>query len=190
MREGSDSGSLDCSRACNAGSRAAEEAAMKKQVASLGELESVDDGVDLLITEEGWGLSSANWIIRSSAWSIAFLERAFELCHRDMPLFGDQDAMIHLLLNPRALRHDLKGDALDPHAVIIPQRELNAYDNLNAHYMGCDGFEDGDLLVTFPGCKEPQACNPLFKLAAKYAVDRDNRTDGEASEPPATIAHL
>lgn len=24
---------------------------------------------------------------------------------------------------------------------------------LNAHFMGCDAFEEGDLLVTFPGCK-------------------------------------
>ena len=27
---------------------------------------------------------------------------------------------------------------------------------LNAHFMGCDAFEEGDLLVTFPGCKAPQ----------------------------------
>lgn len=134
------------------------------------ELAALDDeGIDLLITEEGWGLSSANWMIRRSNWSIAFLETAFNLCHREMPLFGDQDAMIHLLLNSRALNFDSSGDALDPHAVIIPQRELNAYDALNAYFMGCDGFMDGDLLVTFPGCKDPPACNPIFMLAAGYA---------------------
>ncbi|CAE7231530.1 unnamed protein product [Symbiodinium natans] len=126
------------------------------------------EGVDLLITEEGWGLSSANWLIRRSDWSIAFLERAFELCHVDMPLFGDQDAMIHLLLNTRALSTKA-GDALDPHAVIVPQRELNAYDAMNAHFMGCDAFQDGDLLVTFPGCKDPAACNPIFDLAMAYS---------------------
>ena len=27
---------------------------------------------------------------------------------------------------------------------------------LNAHFMGCDAFEEGDLLVTFPGCKVPE----------------------------------
>lgn len=128
-----------------------------------------EQGVDLLITEEGWGLSSANWLIRASDWSIDFLERAFLLCHADMPLFGDQDAMIHLLLNPGALSLDVTGDPLDPHAVIVPQRELNAYDALNAHFMGCDAFEEGDLLVTFPGCKDPAACNPLFELAAAYS---------------------
>ena len=26
---------------------------------------------------------------------------------------------------------------------------------MNAHFMGCDAFQEGDLLVTFPGCKEP-----------------------------------
>jgi len=128
-----------------------------------------DQGVDLLITEEGWGLSSANWLIRASEWSIDFLERAFQLCHADMPLFGDQDAMIHLLLNPGSLSLNASGDPLDSHAVIVPQRELNAYDALNAHFMGCDAFEEGDLLVTFPGCKDPAACNPLFKLAAEYS---------------------
>jgi len=127
-----------------------------------------EQGVYLLITEEGWGLSSANWLIRASDWSIDFLERAFLLCHADMPLFGDQDAMIHLLLNPGSLSFDA-GDSLDPHAVIVPQRELNAYDALNAHFMGCDAFEEGDLLVTFPGCKDPAACNPLFELAAAYS---------------------
>lgn len=35
--------------------------------------------------------------------------------------------MIHLLLNPGSLSFDA-GDSLDPHAVIVPQRELNAYD--------------------------------------------------------------
>lgn len=51
----------------------------------------------------------------------------------------------------------------------MPQRELNSYDALNAHHMGCDGYSDGDLLVTFPGCKEPEACNPLFRLAFSQA---------------------
>lgn len=129
------------------------------------------EGIDLLITDEGWGLSSANWLIRRSNWSIGFLERAFALCHEEMPLFGDQDAMIHLLLNRGALRVDdaFRGDPLDGHAVIIPQRELNAYDALNAFHMRCDAYEEGDLLVTFPGCKEAAACNPLFLLAAAHA---------------------
>ena len=35
--------------------------------------------------------------------------------------------MIHLLLNPGSLSFDA-GDSLDPHAVIVPQQELNAYD--------------------------------------------------------------
>lgn len=130
-----------------------------------------DEGVDLLITEEGWGLSSANWLIRRSDWSIDFLERAFRLCHSDMPLFGDQDAMIELLLNPGSLSLGAADDRdpLDSHAVIVPQREINAYDALNAHFMGCDAFEEGDLLVTFPGCKDPAACNPLFNLAMAYS---------------------
>eukprot|EP00933_Yihiella_yeosuensis_P060477 TRINITY_DN63239_c0_g1_i1.p1 TRINITY_DN63239_c0_g1~~TRINITY_DN63239_c0_g1_i1.p1 ORF type:complete len:862 (-),score=141.54 TRINITY_DN63239_c0_g1_i1:117-2702(-) len=160
---------LGCSSWCAGEASIAADEAKDRAAAELSP-PGEDEGVDLLITEEGWGLSSANWIIRRSDWSISFLEKAFELCHRDMPLFGDQDAMIHLLFNEKALSFDSSGDALDSHAVIIPQRELNAYDALNAHFMGCDGFEDGDLLVTFPGCKDAGACNPLFKLANGYAL--------------------
>merc|ERR1711933_714635 len=65
------------------------------------------------------------------------------------------------------------GIAIDTHAAVIPQRELNAYDALNAFYMEADAYRDGDLLVTFPGCKEANACNPLFRLAAQHAVARD-----------------
>lgn len=132
----------------------------------LAPAHTTDGSVDLLITEEGWGLSSANWLIRRSQWSIDFLERAFRLCHEEMPLYGDQDAMIHLLLNERAVSHDARGDAVNPHASVIPQREINAYDALNAFYMEADEYADGDLLVTFPGCKDASACNPLFRLAA------------------------
>eukprot|EP00429_Kryptoperidinium_foliaceum_P035252 CAMPEP_0176181300 /NCGR_PEP_ID=MMETSP0120_2-20121206/92896_1 /TAXON_ID=160619 /ORGANISM="Kryptoperidinium foliaceum, Strain CCMP 1326" /LENGTH=197 /DNA_ID=CAMNT_0017519525 /DNA_START=103 /DNA_END=692 /DNA_ORIENTATION=- len=124
--------------------------------------------IDLLITEEGWGLSSANWLIRRSEWSIDFLDRAFRLCHEEMPLFGDQDAMIHLLLNAPALDGRSGSRAVDPHAALIPQHEINAYDALNAHYMQADAYTDGDLLITFPGCKEARSCNPLFRLAAAH----------------------
>lgn len=186
----------DCTRSCefeDAGS-----ALLVSSVPAVGEEEDwleeeprtlADEGIDLLVTEEGWGLSSANWIIRRSDWSINFLERAFELCHRELPLFGDQDAMIHLLLNSRALQYGFKGDPLDPHAVIVPQREINAYDSLNAHYMGCDGYEDGDLLVTFPGCKDPQACNPLFEIAAAHAKGEDAAAAAEDAASGLQSAH-
>jgi len=55
--------------------------------------------VNLLITEEGWGLSSANWLIKHSAWSISFLHDALTAAHVELQLFGDQDAMILHLMN-------------------------------------------------------------------------------------------
>lgn len=149
---------------------------------SIVNVERGDESVDLLITEEGWGLSSANWLIRRSEWSIDFLERAFRLCQEEMPLFGDQDAMIHLLLNSGALGGYF-GGGMDPHAAVIPQHEINAYDALNAHYMEADAYTEGDLLVTFPGCKEARACNPLFNLAAATAVEAER---GSPQEVPAT----
>jgi len=159
----------DCTGAC---AEAEEEEIVQAATGpGLGEVDAAAtaDAVDLLITEEGWGLSSANWMIRRSEWSIDFLDRAFRLCQEEMPLFGDQDAMIHLLLNERALL-SRRGDGMDPHAAVIPQHEINAYDALNAFYMEADAYSEGDLLVTFPGCKEAGACNPLFRLAAAQAT--------------------
>lgn len=154
-------------------------------VAENGTPEQTQTGVDvnLLITEEGWGLSSANWMARRSDWSIDFLERAFKLCQEEMPLFGDQDAMIHLLLNDVALhppgpRGHYGHRLIDAHAAVIPQHELNAYDALNAFYMDAAEYNStrGDLLVTFPGCKEAAACNPLFRLAAQHASNNAEPT--------------
>merc|ERR1719277_2349822 len=94
--------------------------------------------------------------------------------------------MIHLLLNERALLSRRGEGALEPHAVVIPQHEINAYDALNAFYMEADAYKDGDLLITFPGCKEAGACNPLFRLAAAHArgdVGRRADADGPAAWP-------
>ena len=90
--------------------------------------------MDLLITEEGWGLSSANWIIRRSPWSLDFLAKALHVAHTQLNLFGDQDAMIFKLLNGQALAaaydpyaspQDLASDPLDTHAVIVPQARVS-----------------------------------------------------------------
>ena len=175
--------------------------------------------VNLLITEEGWGLSSANWLIKHSAWSVKFLHDALTAAHVELQLFGDQDAMILHLMNriffaakskvlsskfskvsvlinflcfhlskptenvyiyiyvifrfrftvgppcrqgqslEAAQRPPEGKDPLDRHAAIIPQFELNAYDALNALTMECDAFVEGDLLVTFPQCKDAEGCD-------------------------------
>ncbi|CAE8742394.1 unnamed protein product [Polarella glacialis] len=144
--------------------------------------ELLDPEVDLLITEEGWGLSSANWMIRRSAWSMEFLHDALTAAHVEMSLFGDQDAMILHLMNRQALEvarrspgdpRELAKDPIDQHAAVIPQFELNAYDALNALTMDCDSFVEGDLLVTFPQCKDAEGCNDVFELAADYAKDTE-----------------
>ena len=49
-----------------------------------------------------------------------------------------------------------KADPIDRHAAVVPQFELNAYDALNALTMDCDAFVEGDLLVTFPQCKDAE----------------------------------
>lgn len=60
-------------------------------------------------------------------------------------------------MQPPSLEHAWK-DPLDSNAAIIPQFELNAYDALNALTMDCDAFVEGDLLVTFPQCKDAEGC--------------------------------
>lgn len=120
-----------------------------------------DECTDLLITEELLGISSANWIIRHSDWSKQFLVDAFKIANDELPLFGDQDAIISLAIG--------KG-SLDPHIKIIPQHIINAYDALNAWAMGGGGYEKGDLLVTFPQCNAA-SCNALFYEAFKASED-------------------
>jgi hypothetical protein len=116
---------------------------------------------DLLITEELLGLSSANWIIRSSDWSERFLSDAFRIANQELPLFGDQDSLISLAIGQ---------GFLEDKVAIIPQHTINAYDALNAFAMGSGGYEAGDLLVTFPQCKDV-SCNVLFYEAFKASED-------------------
>jgi galactosyl transferase GMA12/MNN10 family len=134
---------------------------------SLCNLIPTDPNVNLLITEEGWGMSSADWLIKNTPWSIDFLENAFHLANTSIPLFGDQDAIITMATNEFALDSDLtKFEYLDPHVRVIPQRTINSYDSLNAHHMQCHGYQPGDLIVTFPACKQPEYCNALFWCAS------------------------
>eukprot|EP00928_Gymnodinium_smaydae_P026957 TRINITY_DN21001_c0_g1_i2.p1 TRINITY_DN21001_c0_g1~~TRINITY_DN21001_c0_g1_i2.p1 ORF type:complete len:735 (+),score=172.71 TRINITY_DN21001_c0_g1_i2:209-2206(+) len=153
----------------------------------------LDPEVNLLITEEGWGLSSANWLVRNSAWSRQFLHDALNAAHAELNLFGDQDGMILHLMNKQALdaaaataragaaaAATAARDPLDRHAAVIPQFELNAYDALNALTMDCDCFVEGDLLITFPQCKDAEGCNDVFNLAADFAKDAEKPTDADA----------
>merc|ERR550514_599005 len=77
--------------------------------------------------------------------------------------------MILLLQNEPVLRPE--GAAFLEHGKVIPQDSFNSYDALNAYTMRCRAYHEGDLLVTFPSCKDPTACSPLFEAAAAYAKD-------------------
>jgi hypothetical protein len=149
------------------------------------------DNIDLLITEELLGLSSANWLIRSSDWASRFLRKAFRIASNELPLFGDQDAIISLAIG--------KG-SLDPHIQIIPQHVINAYDALNAYTMGSGEYRSGDLLISFPQCHD-STCNVLFYEAFKASEDSgvslfskpvENRTSSELRVfgPPHVIGKL
>uniref|UniRef100_A0A0G4IDK1 Nucleotide-diphospho-sugar transferase domain-containing protein n=1 Tax=Chromera velia CCMP2878 TaxID=1169474 RepID=A0A0G4IDK1_9ALVE len=130
--------------------------------------------VDFCISEEHWGLSSANFIVRNSEWSIEVLEKGYELLRTQMPLFGDQDALIFLLMSEAALSSEIRqgGDSFEEKAAVVPQESLNSYDSLNAALMGCRGYEDGDFIVTFPGCRSFQSCNPLFLRSYAESMGR------------------
>ena len=118
---------------------------------------------DLLISRELFGLSSANFFVKHSPWSIAMLDRAFDTVNTQFPLFGDQDGLIiqvSSFLYPEVAQH----------VVQVPQNEFNAYDALNAYHMNCASYEHGDLLVTFPQCRDV-ACNTLFAEAFSAAAN-------------------
>lgn len=117
---------------------------------------------EILITEELLGLSSANWIIRNSEWSLRFLRRAFEISNSEIPYFGDQDAIISLAIGDGVVKE---------HVTIIPQNEINTYDALNAFYMNSKSYDvQSDLLITFPQCHDV-ACNQLFQAAFDASLD-------------------
>eukprot|EP00931_Biecheleriopsis_adriatica_P092759 TRINITY_DN6653_c0_g1_i3.p2 TRINITY_DN6653_c0_g1~~TRINITY_DN6653_c0_g1_i3.p2 ORF type:complete len:100 (-),score=19.40 TRINITY_DN6653_c0_g1_i3:33-332(-) len=46
--------------------------------------------------------------------------------------------------------------------------------------MDCDAFVEGDLLVTFPQCKDAEGCNDVFELAAEYAKDTEKSLHQDA----------
>lgn len=76
-------------------------------------------------------------------------------------MFGSGQAL-EVVQEPSLEDATLYQDPLDAHAAVIPQFELNAYDALNALTMECDAFVEGDLLVTFPQCKEAEGCRILI----------------------------
>jgi len=39
--------------------------------------------------------------------------------------------------------------------------------------MHIEGYQNGDLLITFPQCKDPVSCNPLFRVAERYTEDAE-----------------
>ena len=66
-------------------------------------------------------MSSANWLIKNSQWGIEFLERAFDVADKEIPFFGDQDAIIAGLTNMASLDTIDRYDYIVPQARVIPQ---------------------------------------------------------------------
>ena len=129
---------------------------------------------NLIITEELYGPSSANWIIRDSPWSKTLLHRSFEVCDSRIPLFGDQDCLIASVMLNRSLAGLYNQTALDPLVVVIPQYLINSYDSLNGYFMNGHWYSEGDLLITFPQCRD-SSCNPLFSEAFDFTETRGGK---------------
>ncbi|KAF4706896.1 hypothetical protein FOZ63_004615 [Perkinsus olseni] len=166
-----------CSATCSGRSGITKRVRIPRRCSNTACDVALDESIDVLITEEGWGLSSANWIVRgSSLSSYRLLMDAFRTAHDRLPLFGDQDALIwHLTMGTATDLTQAGGrPSFHPRARVIPQGTINAYDALNAHYMACAAFDgpSGHLLVTFPGCRDYRACNLLFAVAHSYSIGR------------------
>ena len=105
---------------------------------------------DLIISEDGRGLSGGNWIVRNSNWSRKFLRSILENPSFDLFDLRDQFGLLWTLLGPSSWQRDGGIFPKYPDEVgLVPQRLINAYPFAlcrPSHHC----FEDGkDFIVSF-----------------------------------------
>ena len=105
---------------------------------------------DLIISEDGRGLSGGNWIVKNSVWSKHFLQEILtNIDIFDLWDLKDQFALLWSLLRPNLFASRMENRGYPPQVALIPQRLLNAYPwALCRPSHHC--FEDGeDFIVSF-----------------------------------------
>ncbi|KAL2117139.1 hypothetical protein VTJ04DRAFT_9307 [Mycothermus thermophilus] len=113
-------------------------------VKTLAHLRGED--ADLVLTQDGDGLSTGSFLVRNGEWARFFTESWFAPLLRS---YNFQKAEVH------ALEHIVQWHAtILSRVALVEQRVLNAY---NKGANGAQEYKDGDLVVRFPGC-EGAAC--------------------------------
>mmetsp|Transcript_29674 Transcript_29674/g.69946 ORF Transcript_29674/g.69946 Transcript_29674/m.69946 type:complete len:216 (+) Transcript_29674:3-650(+) len=129
----------------------------------------------LLIAEDGMMLNSGSFLLRHNDWGKDFLARTVDLLSAPMPQsfqhmpWHEQAPLMYLGLVP-AILHGLSELELpetlsassplpagyDEHVVLLRQRALNSYPQelvqKTQHALPHEGYEEGDLVVSFNGC--------------------------------------
>ncbi|CAE8627376.1 unnamed protein product [Polarella glacialis] len=129
----------------------------------------------LLIAEDGMMLNSGAFLLRNNAWGADFLTRTVDLLSAPMPQsfqhmpWHEQAPLMYLTLLPTVLQ-GLSGESLtatlasgsalssgyDRHVVMMRQKAMNSYPQevvtKTQHALPHDGFEEGDLVISFNGC--------------------------------------
>ncbi|CAL1133739.1 unnamed protein product [Cladocopium goreaui] len=123
----------------------------------------------LLIAEDGMMLNSGSFLLRNNAWGKDFLARTVDLLSAPMPQsfqhmpWHEQAPLMYLGLVPSVLE-GLQSPSMpgplsagyDSHVVLLRQRALNSYPQelvqKTKHALPHDGFEEGDLVISFNGC--------------------------------------
>ena len=142
------------------------------------------DRVDLVLTQDGDGLSQTSFILRQGDWAKFFLDTWFDPLYRS---YNFQKAEAHALVSPSAMLSllvylsdlvILQEHIVQWHSTIltklalIPQRTMNAYSQNRATDKASSLFGRDDFVITFSGCDDPEekkrSCDseiePFWKL--------------------------
>lgn len=115
------------------------------------------DDVDFVLTQDKDGLAAGSFILRNGEWAKFFLDTWFDPLYRS---YNFQKAETHALVGrllpfqPTPMLTQRQEHIVQWHPTILsklailPQRMFNSYGNSRHGEV----YEDGDLVVRFPGC--------------------------------------
>lgn len=107
--------------------------------------------LDLLISQDYWGLNAGSFLIRRSQFIDLLLDYWSDPAFIDQKYtFREQDTLSHLITTHSYIRKRVG---------VIPQRLLNSY--VSSKWWA--GYEKGDLAIHFAGCWVKKNCNELWQ---------------------------
>lgn len=121
------------------------------------------DHVDLVLTQDDYGLGVGSMIVRRGQWADYFLDSWFDPIYRT---YNFQNAEAH------ALEHLVQWHpTILARLALVPQRTMNAYNTDGAgHEDHSCLFVDGDFVVHLAGCTNGQVPNCEQELSIFYPI--------------------